>query len=206
MTRILLVEDHVLVRQSLSAFLTSVGLEVVGEASNGAQAVALANELAPDIIIMDIRLPVMNGVEAAKQLLAQRPQTHIIALTAYNEQAYQRALAQIGVEAFVLKTAEFSELLRAIEQVSGQPTSGASASTPEQTPTLTERERQVLSCAARGWTNKQIGQHLGISSRTAQVHLQAIYQKLDAANRTEAVLRGLSLNLIPPLDVDGDDA
>ncbi len=205
MTRILLVEDHVLVRQSLSAFLEGAGLTVVGEASNGAEAVTLANQLEPDVVIMDVRLPVMNGVEAAKQLLAQRPQTRVIALTAYNEQAYQRALAQSGVAAFVLKTAEFSELLHAIQQVTKEPAVSATAQTPPQTPLLTERERQVLTCAARGWTNKQIGNHLGISSRTAQVHLQAIYQKLAVANRTEAVLRGLSLKLISSVDVDGAD-
>jgi DNA-binding NarL/FixJ family response regulator len=198
MTRILLVEDHILVRQSISAFLSSAGLLVVGEAGSGPEAVALAWSLQPDVIVMDIHLPGMSGIEAARQILAQQPQTRLIALTAYNEQAYQRALFEVGAAAFVLKTDEFSVLLAAIQRVT-QTQLPASASAAQPT-LLTERERQVLLCAARGWTNKQIGQHLGISDRTAQVHLQAIYHKLNVTNRTEAVLRGLALNLIPNLD------
>lgn len=199
MTRILLVEDHILVRQSISAFLSGAGLSVVGEATSGLEAIALAQSLQPDVIVMDIHLPGMSGIEAARQILAQHPQIRIIALTAYNEQAYQRTLLDIGAAAFVLKTDEFSVLLAAIRRVTqARPPAAAPAAQPA--PSLTERELQVLLCAARGWTNKQIGQHLGISDRTAQVHLQAIYHKLNVTNRTEAVLRGLALNLIPNLD------
>lgn len=196
MTRVLLVEDHVLVRQSISAYLSSAGLIVVGEAGDGLEAVTLAQQLQPDVVVMDVHLPGINGVEATRRILAQCPQTRVVALTAYNEAAYHRALTEIGAAAFVLKTAELSVLLAAIQQVTGQPTLRPTAPPI----TLTEREQQVLLCAARGWTNKQIGSHLGISDRTAQVHLQAIYQKLNVTNRTEAVLRGLSLNLIPHTD------
>jgi DNA-binding NarL/FixJ family response regulator len=198
--RILLVEDHVLVRQSISAYLSGAGLTVVGEAGDGLEAVELAAQLQPDVVVMDVHLPTINGVEATRRILAHSPQMRVVALTAYNEQAYQRALMEIGAAAFVLKTAELSALLKTIYEVTNQP-AAASASPVHPSPiTLTEREQQVLMCAARGWTNKQIGSHLGISDRTAQVHLQAIYQKLNVTNRTEAVLRGLSLNLIPQID------
>ncbi len=201
MTRLVLVEDHVLVRQSIRAFLEGAGLHVVGEAGDGAEAVQLVQDLQPDVVLLDIHLPNMNGIEAARAIRRQSPDVRLIALTAYNERAYQRAMAEIGADAFVLKTAEFSDLLNVIRSV-------MTASQPLLTPrdvgielaTLTDREREVLQCAARGWTNKQIGAHLSISDRTVQVHLQAIYQKLGANNRVEAVLRGLALHLIKPIE------
>ncbi|MFN8531627.1 MAG: response regulator transcription factor [Anaerolineae bacterium] len=203
MARLLLVEDHVLVRQSIRAFLEGEAFEVIGEASTGTEAVQLALDLQPDLVIMDIHLPEMNGIEATRRIRRQCPDMRIIALTAYNERAYQRALESAGAADFVLKTAEFSELLTIIKKVL--------ESESERTPIppgktfsvdfrLTERERDVLTCATRGWTNKQIGVHLRISDRTVQVHLQAIYQKLEVCSRTEAVSRGLALGLIPMVD------
>ncbi|MBL8130927.1 MAG: response regulator transcription factor [Anaerolineae bacterium] len=204
MTRLLLVEDHVLVRQSIRAFLTGAGLEVVGEATTGEEAVQLARDLKPDLVVMDIHLPEMNGIEATRRIRRQQPAVRVIALTAYNEKAYQRALIDAGADAFVLKTAELSELLDVIRSVLSsegstspavQPTTAGAAGSP-----LTERETEVLICTARGWTNKQIGGHLSISDRTVQVHLQTIYHKLDVTNRTEAVLRAITLGMISPLD------
>jgi len=197
--RLLLAEDHVLVRQSIRAFLESAGFMVVGEASTGMEAVEMACALQPQVVIMDIHLPQMNGIEATRRIRQQMPQVRVLALTAYNEKAYQRAILDAGADAFVLKTAEFSELLIAIQRVlKERPAIPQSA--PQPAPVLTERELEVLTCAGRGWTNKQIGAHLGISDRTVQVHLQAIYSKLGATNRIEAVLRGLGFNLIPPID------
>lgn len=202
MTSLLLVEDHILVRQSIRAFLESAGLNVIGEAGDGVEAVRLAQVLRPDVVLMDLHLPHMNGVEAARQIRQQFPDIHLIALTAYNEKAYQRAMADIGADAFVLKTAEFSDLLTVIQGVIAVLPSTPLAASDAITSPLTEREREVLQCAARGWTNKQIGAHLTISDRTVQVHLQAIYHKLDVNNRTEAVLQGLKRNLIQPIDGD----
>ena len=204
MTRLLLVEDHVLVRQSIRAFLEGAGMEVVGEASTGSEAIQLALKLQPDLVIMDIHLPEMSGVEATRRIRRQCPDIHVVALTAYNEKIYQRALLEAGADAFILKTAEFSELLSVIHRVSS-PKQAGQAITPstqdfDATYPLTEREAEVLVCAARGWTNKQIGNHLNISDRTAQVHLQTIYQKLGVTNRTEMVLRALTLGMIQPID------
>lgn len=196
MTNLLLVEDHILVRQSIRAFLENAGITVIGEAGDGAEAVRLAHELKPDIVLMDLRLPVMNGIEASRRIRQNAPDIHLIALTAYNEKAYQRAMTDIGADAFVLKTAEFADLLNVIQQVMAADTPSSDVALS----ILTRRENEVLQCAAQGWTNKQIGAHLTISDRTVQVHLQAIYHKLGVNNRTEAVLQGLKRKLIRPTD------
>jgi DNA-binding NarL/FixJ family response regulator len=205
MIRLLLVEDHVLVRQSIRAFLQGADFVVIGETGTGAEAVQLALELQPDIVIMDIHLPDMSGIEATRRIRRQCPDIHVIALTAYNEKAYQRALDEAGADGYILKTAEFSELVARIQQViasreSVAPLSASAVDSLALSFPLTEREIEVLACAARGWTNKQIGGHLGISDRTVQVHLQTIYQKLRAATRTEAVLRAIVLGIITPIE------
>lgn len=200
MPRLLLVEDHILVRQSIRAFLENAGFNVVGEAGTGREAVVLANSLQPDLIVMDVHLPEVNGIEATRHIHQQNPDIRVVALTAYNEKAYQRALIEAGADAFVLKTAEFSELLNVIHDVLAVGQLPQVVSEEDSASPLTDRELEVLACAGRGLTNKQIGVQLGISGRTAQVHLQAIYHKLGVTNRTEAVLRGLMLNLIPPID------
>jgi DNA-binding NarL/FixJ family response regulator len=201
MTRLLLVEDHVLVRQSIRAFLQSVALEVVGEASTGIEAVQLARQLQPDLVIMDLHLPEMSGIEATRRIRRDSPTIRVIALTAYNEKAYQRALREAGADGFVLKTAQFSELLDVIQKVMAtQQAPLPEASHTDTSSFLTEREREVLVCAARGWPNKQIGSHLDISDRTVQVHLQTIYQKLGVTNRTEAVMRALVLGIVTTIE------
>jgi len=201
--RLLLVEDHILVRQSLGAFLRSASFDIIGEASTGAEAVRLAAELAPDLIIMDVHLPEMSGIEATRLIRQQSRTVRIIALTAYNEKAYQRALEQAGADGFVLKTASFDELLAEIARVfSEKPERQRNTLTEREEAAfqLTQREREVLTCAALGWTNKQIGVHLHISDRTVQVHLQTIYHKLGATSRTEAVSRAMTLGIISPID------
>jgi DNA-binding NarL/FixJ family response regulator len=205
MTRLVLVEDHVLVRQSIRVFLEGAGFEVAGEASTGTEAVQMVANLQPDLVIMDIHLPEMSGIEAARRIRLQSPNVRVIALTAYNEKAYQRALLEAGADGFVLKTAEFSELLGVIQRVIGSEKDAFSI-TPHEVAdvspgsALTERELEVLSCAAHGWPNKRIGAHLAISDRTVQVHLQAIYHKLKVSNRTEAVLRALTLGIVQAIE------
>ena len=204
MARLLLVEDHVLVRESIRGFLREASFDVVGEASTGVEAVQLAEALQPDLVLMDIHLPEMSGIEATRRIRQRSPQIRVLALTAYDEKAYQRALVSAGASGFVLKTAALSELLDEIRRAlheSAPP--GIDENDGETKPPdyqLTEREHEVLTCAARGWTNKQIGTHLAISDRTVQVHLQTIYQKLNATSRTEAVSRAIALSLISPID------
>jgi DNA-binding NarL/FixJ family response regulator len=200
MTRLILVEDHVMVRQSIRTFLEGAGLIVIGEAGTGEEALHLTFALNPDVVVMDIHLPDMNGIEATRRIRRQHPSVRIVILTAYNEMGYRRALDEVGIQAFVVKTAELAELLVIIQQVvkADELTQSRVATTEISSDfRLTERELDVLICAARGWTNKQIGVHLEISDRTVQVHLQAIYQKMQVASRTEAVSRALALGIIP---------
>jgi len=200
MTRLILVEDHVMVRQSIRTFLEGAGLIVIGEAGTGEEALHLTVALNPDVVVMDIHLPDMNGIEATRRIRRQHPSVRIVILTAYNEMGYRRALDEVGIQAFVVKTAELAELLVIIQQVvkADELTQSRVATTEISSDfRLTERELDVLICAARGWTNKQIGVHLEISDRTVQVHLQAIYQKMQVASRTEAVSRALALGIIP---------
>lgn len=201
MTRLLLVEDHVLVRQSIRAFLESASFEIVGEATTGTEAVEMATTLQPEIVVIDLHLPEMNGIEATRRICKACKDVRVVALTAYNEPAYIRALKKAGAHGFVLKSADLSELLNTIHNsFRGRIVVDDDVVIDREDIQLTNRELEVLTSAARGWTNKQIGTHLNISDRTVQVHLQTIYQKLNASSRTDAVSRGISLGLITPHD------
>lgn len=209
--RVLLAEDHKMVRQGTRLYLEGMGIEVVGEATTGVEAVRLAHELQPDVVVMDIHMPELTGIEATRRIRHDHPAIRVLVLTAYDEPAYIHALLEAGADGFVLKTAELAELYRALEEVAvGHSAFDASsmekaADYRQNTPTLveglTERELEILSYAARGLTNKQIGQALFISDRTVQGHLQNIYQKLGAGTRTEAVTAALQHGLI---QLDGE--
>jgi DNA-binding NarL/FixJ family response regulator len=206
MVRVLLAEDHKIVRQGTRMYLESQGVDVIGEATNGLEAVDMANRLRPDVVLMDIHLPELTGIEATRRILHDRPDTRVLVLTAYDEPAYVHALLDAGADGFILKTAELSELFAALQEVAG----GRRAFNAEtlakverhmqemtaQIEALTEREREVLTHAAYGRTNKEIGGILFISDRTVQGHLKNIYEKLGVATRTEAVTVALQHGFI----------
>lgn len=204
--RVLLAEDHKMVRQGTRLYLESMGVAVIGEATNGREAIALAGRLQPDVVVMDIHLPELTGVEATRRIRHDYPDIHILVLTAYNEAAYVHALLDAGADGFILKTAELSELYRALQEVAvGRKAFDADTlalaeqhtrgfSTPLEG--LTDRELEVLTQAGSGRTNKEIGRLLYISDRTVQGHLRNIYQKLGVTTRTEAVAMGLQHGLI----------
>ena len=204
--KVLLVEDHKIVRQGTRLYLESMGVEVIGEATNGREAVEMATVLAPDVIIMDIHLPELTGIEATRRIHHDHPEIHILVLTAYDEPAYVHALLQAGADGFVLKTAELSELYRTLNEVAlgrrvFNPQTLAQArrhtsSLPSPDISLTERELEVLSLAGMGRTNKEIGRLLFISDRTVQGHLRNIYEKFDVSSRTEAVAIALQNGMI----------
>jgi DNA-binding NarL/FixJ family response regulator len=205
MVSVLLVEDHRIVRQGTRLYLESEGVEVVGEATNGREAVAMARELNPDVVIMDIHLPELTGVEATRRIRHENDEIRVLVLTAYDEPSYIRALLDAGADGFVLKTAELSELLRALQEVAvgrkafdSQALEKAAQHQDFQTLVegLTDREIQVLEQAGHGLTNKEIGSSLYISDRTVQGHLKNIYQKLGVTTRTEAVALALKHGLI----------
>jgi len=211
MLRILLAEDHLIVRQGIRLYLENKGEEIIGEATNGREVVEMARSLHPDVIIMDIHMPELTGIEATRRIRHEFDDIRILVLTAYNEPSYVHALLDAGADGYILKTAELSELYAALVDISAghrvfddemlQRAKDFQQSQNDLLDTLTSREVEVLSHAARGLTNKEIGQVLFVSDRTVQGHMQNVYQKLHVSTRTEAVTKALSLQLIT-LDQD----
>ncbi len=206
MVRVLLAEDHKIVRQGTRLYLESQGVDVVGEATNGREAVEMTRELLPDVVVMDIHLPELTGVEATRRIRHDYPDVRVLVLTAYDEPAYVHALLDAGADGFILKTAELSELFAALQEVAGGRRAFDAATLTRveqhlhemttQIERLTERELEVLTHAASGKTNKEIGSILFISDRTVQGHLKNIYEKLGVATRTEAVTVALQHGFI----------
>jgi len=210
--RVLLADDHVLVRQGIRQFLEQADdIEVVAEADDGAAALDLVARYAPDVVVLDIHMPVMTGVEAARHIKHQHPQVRVLILTAYDDDPYVFALLQAGADGYVLKTARAEELVRAVREVyAGQTALSPAIATKViqqmtrqrpggaagQVELLTEREIEVLRLTARGLTSREIGRALSISARTAQGHLANIYGKLNVSSRTEAVTEALKLGWI----------
>jgi len=206
MVRVLLAEDHQAVRQSIRLYLEGKGVEVIGEAANGREAVEMVRELQPDVVIMDIHMPELTGIEATRRIRHEYDDARILVLTAYNEPSYIYALLDAGADGYILKTAELSELFKALEDVAAggrafdaeliRKAKAYRQSQMDIAELLTDREVEVLTQVARGLTNKEIGRELFVSDRTIQGHLQNVYQKLGVDTRTEAVTKALSLQLI----------
>jgi len=206
--RVLLADDHALVRQGISRFLEESGeITVVAEAEDGEGALELVAEHQPDIAIVDIRMPKMSGVDLARRIRAEHPQVKVLVLTAYDDDPYVFALLQAGVDGYILKTADSTQLIQAVHQVmEGEPAldpgvakrlmqrvaSGrVTLGDDEVVDRPTDRELEILRLAGKGLTNRTIGQELGISDRTVQGHLARVYEKLHVSTRTEAVLKGV---------------
>jgi len=205
--RILFAEDHLVLRQSVCAFLQrEKDLIVVGEAGDGEEAVQLAGELTPDVIIMDISMPKLNGIEATKQIKAFQPLATILMLTAYDYDQYVSALLEAGAAGYLLKDVSASQLIDGIRAVhrgesvlhpviarkvlerfkrsEGYVQEGALS-------LLTQREMDVLTKAAKGLSNKDIAQELFLSVHTVESHLQGIFNKFGVGSRIEAVIQAL---------------
>ena len=219
-TRVLLADDHALVRQGIRRFLEESGeITVVAEAEDGERALELVAEHQPDLAILDIRMPKLSGVDLARRIRAEHPQVKILVLTAYDEDPYVFALLQAGVDGYILKTADSTQLIQAVRQImAGEPAldpgvakrlmervaSGRVAMRDDEVVDRpTDRELEVLRLAGKGLTNKAIGQALGISDRTVQGHLARVYQKLQVSTRTEAVLKAVQESWITVDDTVG---
>ncbi len=208
--RILLADDHAVVRAGIRQILEHAGdIQVVAEAGDGAEAQALIKQHRPDVAVLDIQMPEVTGIEVTRWVRANLRQTGVLILTAYDDDPYVMAVLQAGANGYVLKTASPEELIQAVRDVFHgrsvldpavtskvmsqlfQPSSQAMVQS------LTDREMEVLQLVARGYTNKAIAVQLGISDRTVQGHLAHIFDKLQAASRTEAVMRAVSLGWIP---------
>jgi DNA-binding NarL/FixJ family response regulator len=193
--RILVVDDHPIVRSGLTSVLASqADFEVVGEASNGDEAIAAAARLTPDLILMDLRMPVRNGVDASAAILAARPSTRIVVLTTYASDGEVLRAIEAGAVGYLLKDVPHEELFRALRAVArGERylapvvTERLMAQWQQSTRvSLTDRELDVLRAVARGEANKEIAASLGISEPTVKAHLVRIFDKLGVENRTSA--------------------
>jgi two-component system, NarL family, response regulator LiaR len=204
-TRILIVEDQRIVREGLRAVLEDEDdLAIVGEAANGQEALALFGELRPDVVLMDLQMPVMDGPEATRRIRELAPEARILVLTTYATDEFIFKALRAGAQGYLLKDASSDELLSAIRSVHAGQTllapvvaarlvSGVSSGGPE---ALTPRELEVLTLLGRGRSNGEIAATLSIAPRTAKVHVQNILAKLGATNRTEAVSMAVKQGLI----------
>lgn len=208
--RILLVEDHALVREVTKDILDrQPDFQIIAEAGDGEEAIQLASEFCPDLIIMDIELPKINGIEATKRIKASHPSISIIVLSAYDNDQYIFALLEAGAAGYLLKDVSTNELIQAIRAVQAgdlvlhpliarkvihhfaKHTDDKPGAENELPVPLTKRELEVLKLASKGLTNRSIASELNISVRTVQVHIRNIFGKFEVGSRTEAVLHAL---------------
>ena len=195
-------DDHPLARAGLSAFLrTEAGMEVVAEASNGEEAIERYREFRPDLVLMDLSMPVMDGLAATQAILDEFPDARVIVLTTYDgDEDIHRAL-EAGARGYLLKDMlvdEMAEVIRAVSQGRKGVPRAVAARLAEYTPRipLTPRETEVLSLVAKGLTNAEVAEHIGRAEGTVKVHLKNILQKLGVDDRTEAVTIGMRRGFI----------
>lgn len=204
--RVLIADDHSVVREGLHRFLgRDPELTVVGEASDGAEAVELSRRLRPDVVLMDLLMPVMDGIAATAAIRKELPETEIVALTSVLESAAVVGAVRAGAIGYLLKDIQAAELRRAIKAAAaGQVQLTPQASvyllhevrTPEATEALTEREREVLCLLVLGSSNKEIARDLQIAEDTVKTHVKHILAKLGVQSRTQAVLSAIRLRLV----------
>lgn len=204
--RILIVDDHSVVRQGLRMFLAlDSDIDVVGEAGNGAEAVQRVEELKPDVVLMDLLMPVMDGVQATDMIRKRFPETEVIALTSVLEDNAVVSAMRAGAIGYLLKDTESEELIKAIRAASfGQVQLSPLAAerllreirAPESPEKLTEREQDVLRCLANGKSNKEIALELSVGETTVKTHVSSILMKLGVPSRTQAALYAVRTGLV----------
>lgn len=211
--RVLIADDHLIVREGLRLILeTAEEFKLVGEAADGAQAVQLASELKPDVILMDLQMPRVDGLTAIEQIRAQQPDAAIVILTTYNEDDRMMRGLRAGARGYLLKDTDRETLLNTIRAAARGETllkpdimarvlthadsAAVSARIPSSTE-LTEREMQVLQLLVRGAQNKEIAAQLNITERTVKAHLASIFNRLGVNSRTEAAAVAVRMRLVP---------
>jgi NarL family two-component system response regulator LiaR len=203
----MIVDDHAVVRGGLKLFLLSVDdLELVGEAEDGEEALRLCSQIQPDVVLMDMVMPGMDGATATQAIRERYPQVQVIALTSFKERDLVQRALQAGATGYLLKDVQADELAEAIRAVyAGRPVLApeatqvliqAIAPPPKLGQDLTEREREVLALLVEGLSNNEVAERLIISISTAKYHVSSILSKLGAANRAEAVALALQYHLV----------
>jgi DNA-binding NarL/FixJ family response regulator len=208
--RVLLADDHAVVRAGICQFMEQADdITVIAEAGHGQEAMDLITQIQPDVAVLDIQMPKASGIEVTRWVREHHREVGVLILTAYDDDPYVLAVIQAGANGYILKTASPEEIIQAVKDVHegksaldseivqkmvAQVSSGIQEQPVDK---LTDRELEVLALVAKGYTNKAIGIQLGISDRTVQGHLAHIFSKLQSASRTEAVMRAVSLGLLP---------
>jgi DNA-binding NarL/FixJ family response regulator len=209
--RVLIADDHLIFRDGLRALLASTpDAELVGEAATGEEAVSLASSLQPDVVLMDLQMPGLNGVEATRRIVHESPQIRVLVVTMFDDDNYVFAAMRAGARGYVLKGATHAEMARGIRAVGEgdaifSPTIAARlmdffasfrpASMPLVFPELSDREREVLDLIAQGYKNPDIATHLVLSPKTVRNHVTNILSKLQVADRSEAIIRARDAGL-----------
>jgi DNA-binding NarL/FixJ family response regulator len=217
---VLLADDHALVRQGVAEMLsTDPGVEVVGEAADGREAVDLARKHSPEVVILDVEMPVMGGQVALRKLLALRPAPKVIIVTVFADESHVRELMSLGASAYLSKNASMQNLIATVRSVVGQrkgqdedevilfvPRRALEEEVPKggESP-LSGREAQVLMLAARALSNREIAHSLHLSETTVKRHLSNVYEKLGVRSRGEAARKALSEGWISAWDVSRED-
>ncbi len=210
--RVLIADDHALFRDGITSLLEAAGFEVIGQVGDGQAAIDSVTSLQPDLALIDISMPICNGLEALEQIKSKSPETRIVILTVSDEDADLFTAIEAGADGYLLKSLgsdEFISSLRALEKgelsitrktatrlIEGLVRNPENGNNKDKL--ITERELELLCLVAGGLTNKAIAQELSISENTVKYHLKKILQKLGAQNRTEAVSSAISLGLIEP--------
>lgn len=206
--RILLVDDHQILREGIRRGFEAAGHEIVGEAANGLEGVERALDLRPEIVLMDLSMPVMDGVTATKEIREQLPETQVVVLTMHDDVGRTRQALDAGANGYLSKGSSFSEVLGTVEAVAAGETglspelavsmlrAAADAPDLDDGPMLSERQVEILQSIADGETTKQVARSLGIAQKTVHNHLNAIYRRLDTQSLTHAVLSAVRLGII----------
>lgn len=209
--RLMLADDHRMLREGLRRSMEDEGFDVVGEASDGEEAVSLAGELQPDVILMDVTMPDVNGVEATRRVRSQWPRIRVVMLTMHADQEVIAAAIRAGASGYLVKDCSTDEIASAVrlavdENATLSPDLAASMldevrrldppAVPEADRVVTKREEEVLQLIADGCSTTEVAEQLFISQKTVKNHLASIYQKLDARDRTQAVLQAVRMGIV----------
>ena len=206
MIRVLLADDHKILREGIRRGFEANGDEVVGEASDGEEAIRLAHEHVPDVVVMDLSMPIMDGVVATRRIREELPEVRVVILTMHDDVARTRQALDAGASGFLSKGCSFADVLETVDKVAKGETGltpelavsmlRAVESSQDESPLLSDRQIEILQAIADGSTTKQVARELGIAQKTVHNHLNSIYRRLDTQSLTHAVLSAVRLGII----------